>query len=125
MLEDLKAKNFLMIDRHTEAITPDHVRLVMQALGKFHAISYALKDQQPEKFKALTSNIDEIFVRRSDKQMNDYINFLTKGVIDSVSDGKHEDLVEKLNKLYRREQIDIAADCVNGALEPKAVLCHG
>lgn len=40
--EDLKASGFEMFDRH-KCITFDHVRLVMEALGKFHAISFALK----------------------------------------------------------------------------------
>lgn len=51
-----------MIDRRNEIIKADHVKLIMQALGKWHAISFALKDQQPEKFQQLASNfIGNIF----------------------------------------------------------------
>lgn len=36
--EDLKASGFEMFDRH-KSVTFEHVRLVMETLGKFHAIS--------------------------------------------------------------------------------------
>lgn len=125
MLEDMKASNFLMLDRRNEKITDEHVRLVMQALGKYHAISYALKDQQPEKFNSIVSNVDEIFVRRGDKLMGEYIEFMAKNVTDSVADGEYANERDKLAKLYVRSSTDISADCVDGNNEPYAILCHG
>lgn len=40
--EDLKATGFEMFDRH-KSVTFEHVCLVMETLGKFHAISLGLK----------------------------------------------------------------------------------
>lgn len=125
MFEDLKARDFKMIDRHTEAITGDHVRLVMQALGKFHAISYALKDQQPEKFKEITSNLDEWLFSRRDKKFEDYIDMMTQSVYDSVAGDEYTHLTDKLKNLYKISQFEVSMQCVDGKNEPSAVLCHG
>lgn len=42
IFQDLKADHFEMFDRRQE-IGADHVRLIMNALGKFHALSFALR----------------------------------------------------------------------------------
>lgn len=42
IFQDLKANNFEMFDRH-QSITIDHVRLIMNTLGKYHALSFALR----------------------------------------------------------------------------------
>lgn len=42
IFQDLKADRFEMFDRF-QMITIDHVRLVMKALGKYHALSFALR----------------------------------------------------------------------------------
>lgn len=68
-LEDLKEGDFVMLNHRTEPLTAEHVKLVMRSLGKFHADSLALKNQQPDKFKALTSKLEDIFVRKDDKNM--------------------------------------------------------
>lgn len=42
IFRDLREDGFLMYDRFKD-LTFDHVRLVMEALGKFHALSFALR----------------------------------------------------------------------------------
>jgi hypothetical protein len=43
-LEDLKTSGFEMLERgQTALITFEHVKRIMIVLGKFHAVSYALK----------------------------------------------------------------------------------
>lgn len=111
-----------MFDRHSEILTDKHVRLVMQTYGKFHALSFALKDQRPEQFKSFISNIDS-FGRRNAEQTDEFINFLSNGVIDSVA---HDpELVEMLKNVYKNiREIDSGEIFGNGAV-PNAVLCHG
>lgn len=53
ILEDLIARGFRMMDRFTEEVTADHIRLLMRILGKLHAVSFAIQDQQPQKFEEL------------------------------------------------------------------------
>lgn len=49
-LEDLRNSHFTMLNHRTEAVTFDHVALAMKTLGKFHALSFALRDQHPQRF---------------------------------------------------------------------------
>lgn len=127
LLEDMSVRDFSIIDRYTEEITPDHVRLVMQTLGKLHAISFALKDQQPKQFEKLTSNLSEIFIRRDDERFRGYFNTLIQSVKDAVSGEEDAHLLEKITKFYDRDAIDIAADCLDLNLTGTtyAVISHG
>lgn len=45
IMEDLRIKNFDKI-RGSNSITYEHARLIMAKLAKYHAISFALRDQQ-------------------------------------------------------------------------------
>lgn len=126
LLEDMSVRDFTIIDRYTEEITADHVRLVMQALGKLHAISFALKDQQPKQFEELTSNLSEIFIRRDDERFRGYFNMLVQNVKDALSGEEDAHLLEKITKFYDRDAIDIAADCLDHKLTgSSAVISHG
>lgn len=39
----------------------DHLVMGLKEYGKFHALSFALRDQEPENFEKLTSCIDDVF----------------------------------------------------------------
>lgn len=54
IFQDMKAYQFEMFDRFQET-TIDHVRLVMKTLGKYHALSFALRVRSDT-----ISNFDEI-----------------------------------------------------------------
>lgn len=126
LLEDLSVSGFTIIDRHTQSITVDHVRLIMQSLGKFHAISFALKDQQPEKFNEYASKLDEIFIRRSDPHLRAFFNNQSESVFKVVSGENDAHLLAKVKKLYEQEAIDIAADCLElKSTDGATVISHG
>lgn len=112
-LEDLSAREFRIIDRHSEDVTADHVRLVMQALGKFHAISFALKDQQPQKFQQLASNLNEIFIRQNDKRLRDMFLKNSKFIINSLYAAEDAYLLEKVKKVLEKHPVDVAAECID------------
>lgn len=67
IMEDLTVKNFKMWPKH-EMITLDHELLVLRELAKFHAISFAMQDQQPQQFvefKQLTDVIFDVIINGS------------------------------------------------------------
>ncbi|EDS41970.1 Juvenile hormone-inducible protein [Culex quinquefasciatus] len=53
IMEDLREKGFRMWNK-LEAVDFEHTRLMMIRLGKLHAISFAMKEQQPEVFERFT-----------------------------------------------------------------------
>lgn len=125
-LEDLNVRGFNMIDKSTEAVTADHVRLVMQKLGKLHAISFALKDQQPDKFNELASALSEEFIRRDDSDMREYLSRRNDRIFDVVADEEFTQLSRKLKTLFERDCLDIAADCLDAQIVGSAaIIIHG
>lgn len=126
LLEDLTTSGFKMIDRHNEKITADHVNLVMQTLGKFHAISFALQDQKPEKFKEIISHLEEIFIYDGQEQLIEYFKVLQKIAMEAIPGIKDTDVAHKAEKIFKENFFQIASNCVKGELaEPYAVVCHG
>lgn len=126
LLEDLSIRSFTMIDRFTEDVSVDHVRLVMKCLGKFHAISFALKDQLPEKFDELAAPLNEIFIRKDDKNLCDYFAKQSEMAIKVLSGENDAHLLTKVKKLFEREAMDIAASCVDTKSAGKsAIITHG
>ncbi|KAF2904038.1 hypothetical protein ILUMI_02135 [Ignelater luminosus] len=60
IMEDMKELGFEMRDRR-EPLNYNHVLLVMREYGKYHALSYALRDQKPEVFQEILGNTQETF----------------------------------------------------------------
>lgn len=115
-----------MVDHRTEPITFEHVKLVMKTLGKFHAISLAMKEQQRATFKMLTSELTDILIRENDQHMQEFLNFWPASVIAAITDPADVRIKRKIENLYERKQMEIAAECVNGkTAEPYTVICHG
>lgn len=126
LLEDLSVRGFTMIDRFTEEVNVDHVRLVMQALGKFHAISFAMNDQQPKEFEKIASNLNEVFIRRDDPILREFFFKQSESVLNVVSDPKDADLLAKVKKVFEIHPMDIAADCIDVKLSGlTGVISHG
>lgn len=126
LLEDLSVRNFSIIDRHTEEVTADHVYLFMKVLAKLHAISFALKDQQPEKFKEIAANVGEIIFRREDVMFREYFLKQSEEAIKVVSNAEDAHLLAKLKKLFTKSPLDIVADCLDTKLTGAGVvITHG
>lgn len=124
-LQDLTKCSFSMIDN--KGVTVEHILVGMKALGKFHAISYAMKDQQPDKFTEIVSELQEhLFRHGHNSELAEAYNTAAMNVINSITDDKDAHLLGAVLKLYERDQYDIMVECVDGnAAEPHAVIIHG
>jgi hypothetical protein len=54
VLEDLSPAGYVTANR-SECLDFDHCVAVLQTLGRFHALSFAMRDQDPEGFETLAS----------------------------------------------------------------------
>lgn len=125
LLEDMAIRGFSIIDRCDDEVTADHVHVMMKSLGKFHAISLALRDQRPEQFQKLTANFSEIFVRKDDAFLRAYYEKQVEFAVEVVSGEKDVHLLVKLKKLLEKEAIDIAVDCLGVSSDSASVISHG
>lgn len=126
LLEDLKEAGFVMIDHRKDRVTIDHARLVFDALGKFHALSFALRDQQPDKFRDLAERIPEILLRLNNSDaLRGYFDWL-KGLVYSAIDESESSTLVKIKEKIDDSLFEVGAAMVDGAAaEPYAVICHG
>lgn len=98
IMEDLRIKNYKMYPK-LNCITYDHARLVMKKLAKYHAISFALKDQKVHIFQEIVRN--ETF---SSRYMKDDLGYEIVNVFDrsinTLEYEKHKNLVKDLKTTY-------------------------
>lgn len=123
LLEDLSVRGFKIIDRYSEETSADHVYLIMKALAKFHAISFALKDQQPKQFVELASKLKENFIRVDDVFVREFFNNCSRAIFEVLPKDEDADLLAKLKKWFQKDAIDICSDCLQTSTG--AVISHG
>lgn len=125
LLEDLRTKQMEMLNHRECELTFEHVALVMKALGKFHAISFALKDQQPNKFAQLVERLPEVYYQDNDHFRN-FFTITTDRVFESLERSNRPDLDKKLKAAISTDFLQTGLELVSGKIaEPYAVICHG
>jgi hypothetical protein len=62
VLEDLSPTGYVTADR-TKGLDFDHCVAVLQTLGRFHALSFAMKDQDPEGFKTVVNCVKVCYLK--------------------------------------------------------------
>lgn len=126
VMEDLIASNYYLWDK-LKKIDYDHVKLVMEELGKFHAVSFAIRDKNPEKLNEIKSKCVNTFhtlMYTSPMAIEFYNTNITKA-IDALE--PHEtNLIEKLEAIKGSHCQEIVKQVFsNTTPEPFGVLVHG
>lgn len=125
LLEDLCRKQMEMINFRMTPLTYGHAALAMRALGKFHAISFALKDQQPHKFKQLTKELTEIFYK-TDIEFDAGMEMMWGIILESLQRSNRPDLIEKMQNQTKGGFLKNARKIVSSEMaDPYTVICHG
>jgi len=76
VMEDMKERGYMMLDKRQSLDMP-HIRLVLKEMGRFHGLSFAFKDQNPQKFADLQSSVNETVFRSS--ATGHFYSILTSG----------------------------------------------
>lgn len=123
VLEDLRLKDFELHNLRQTALTFEHMALAMKALGKFHAISFALKDQNEEKFQQLSGlHFEQYWTMFKSRIADDYekkFNFL----IDVLNEAKRYDSSRKLKEAAGNNYLETIYRLTS--TDPYSVICHG
>lgn len=98
IMEDLRIKNYKMFPR-SQSTTYKHAKLAMTTLAKYHAISFAFKDQKLNLFQDIFRNETLSSRYMKDDLGYEIINILDRS-IDSLENKKHKELVRDLKLTY-------------------------
>ncbi|CAO1379873.1 unnamed protein product [Diamesa tonsa] len=124
-LEDVRVTKFHMFDRFQDT-TFDHVKTVMKTLGKYHAISLAIKDQQPEFIEPFKGLEDILLQREGDIPMTTWFDMLKVQALESLKEEKNQDIVDRARKVIDQDFFQLMKSCIDGkASEPYSVVAHG
>lgn len=125
-LEDLKPRGFETVSLRDGPLTFDHMSLYLKALGKLHAISFAVKDQQPDKFRELTEPITEHYWTILKASFNKLYTGLIDRFVSILKDANRLDLYEKVKRALGEDYFAKIFELVSSAsAEPYAVISHG
>lgn len=121
IMTDLTSKGYTNSDRPTP-LGFKKCALVFESIAKFHAISFALKDQNLTKFDELTSKlIENVFT----SPVNEFFETFLKNKVDNAITTLNDDdafIKEKLltfKDVYAQSMVD----CIQN--KEDSVICHG
>lgn len=120
-MEDLRFKGSKTSDR-PDSLTIENCRLAMRELGKFHALSFALKDQRPEQFAEF-------------KRLNDFMGTASESkTVQKILKRQFDRAIESLTSEYHKNILrDLVCnfstywdDCMNNETTNRfGVIAHG
>lgn len=120
ILEDLRPRGYVMWPKN-KAIDLKHSQKVMEQLGRFHAISFAMKDQQPdlfEEFKQMHDLTAEFF------KSGALLMAFEKSFEKAVGVVTNEDHAKKLLELTKKPR-EVFRECLDGKATQFDVVGHG
>lgn len=127
IMEDLKTSGYEMFDK-LQPSDFNHVKLVMESLGKYHGLSFALKDQRPGVFEQF-KDLDDIFadqVRNSPEMMQAMFRFsYDRAILAFEDDIAKENAIVALKKLKENFLHELTTLPLGRKSEPFSVINHG
>lgn len=121
IMQDLRPEGFAMWPKEKPIPTP-YCRLFVRELAKFHAISFAMKDQQPDEFKEYEkfNDLIQVFIELPNKM--EFFSNCYKRAIEALEDEKHKEIMKDITENIPRYM----ASCLGKkAADRFGVLSHG
>ncbi|XP_046745949.1 uncharacterized protein LOC124411107 [Diprion similis] len=125
-MEDLQSEGFEMRDR-IKQLDFAHAALTLRALGRFHAVSFALRDQKPEVFARKISHIKEAVFRPEvveHESLLERCEILGKMVTMALAD-EDPRYTKRFAEFRKNVTKDFAWPFEGSNAEPYTVLNHG
>jgi hypothetical protein len=123
VFENLKSVGYTLCNRK-QPLTRKHIDVVMTEYSKFHATSFAMKDQQPEKFEELSTGLIDVF-KMSIENMD--MESLFRNCIDDVYDLLKGDLDDNTLLTWKnfKSQIKCMFKDMYEQSDTRKVIIHG
>lgn len=121
IMEDLRPKGFQMWNK-MKPTTLGNIRLVLEQIGKFHAISLAMKDQRPDEFAEFKKFTDILGPFIATSNMRGMFDTSFERAKKFLHDDHHKELISKV----QANLVEYVFMCVNESVcGDFAVLSHG
>lgn len=121
IMEDLTVKNFKMWPKN-ELITLDHELLVLRELAKYHAISFAMKDQRPNEFAEFTKLTDITYDVIINGSLKNHFDKIIERAANEMENSKHSEILHKFRKSYTKSMENLLLGEISTEF---AVIRHG
>lgn len=126
-MQDLKLDGYQMYDRCQE-MSYEHALKAVESLAKFHAVSFAIKDQcvTDPAYKKCMEMEDIWLARRDNKMMNEYMTGLSQRALGTLDPEKDERIYERVKGVLTQSYIgNLEKVICSEVAEPYAIVCHG
>jgi len=125
VLEDINVYGYTAPNRQNYTDT-DTCTLILQTLGRFHAVSLAFKDQKPEEFYKLVNCVEETYYREDLKNWyGDFLKIAINVALDAVEKCyPNSDYTLKTSKFLSNKLFDEMISMIN-TKSKFAVIGHG
>lgn len=123
IMEDLRTTEHKMWDKFIPT-NYEHTKLFVAALGRFHAVSFAMKQQRPEQFAKFKKMNDQMTEKMTSDQMVMMMNSSIDRAVGTLNDNEQQ----KKNKILNVKDnfASIMRELVSGEMsEPYSVIGHG
>ncbi|XP_049787987.1 uncharacterized protein LOC126191227 [Schistocerca cancellata] len=125
VLEDLSVLGFQPA-KGQETYNFEHCAEVLKCMAKFHALSFAMKDQELEEFRAAAHNLEEVLYSEAQREwyrgmMKNILNYSMQAVSLEYPDSVYE---QKMREFCESAVYDKAIDLVKSD-KPHSVILNG
>lgn len=123
IMEDLRTTEHKMWDKFVPT-NYEHTKLFVGALGRFHAVSFAMKQQRPEQFAKFKKMNDQM----TEKMTSDQMVMMMSSSIDRAVGTLNDNEQQKKNKILNVKDnfASIMRELVSGEMsEPYSIIGHG
>lgn len=123
VVEDLRPHGY-KLTKEKVFLDFDHCALAMKSLGRFHALSYAKKQENMEEFLKIVGKLKDVRWGDEDEDSKKFMmSAIQRGISPLIESGEHvEVLTGFLNKL---QDPHLFMRQLKTPEEPMAVICHG
>lgn len=121
IMENLRHRNYQLWPKR-QAIPKRHAYLVAEQLAKFHAISFALKDQRPAVFDSLRADVCSLMEFFEKCNAAKFMHGSYDRAMEVLKNPEHVQIMQQV----KDRMIELLRDCLNvGDRERHCVVGHG